>query len=113
MVGTYVEGPKGKMQPALCGGHDKGKVKKNVLRNLHPAMFQMLMGKILQSSVSLTQVLRKTQVVLSGQKTVAWWHPLVLCYMKPQISLHWMYRFFIIWAHMIALNLLFQCRYDS
>ena len=24
MVGTYIEGPDGKMRPALCGGHDTG-----------------------------------------------------------------------------------------
>ena len=34
-------------------------------------------------------------------------------YVTPQISLDWMYRFFIIWVHMIALNLLFHCGYDS
>ena len=41
-----------------------------------------------------------TQVAPSGQKTVAWRRPLVLCYVKPQISLDSMYRFFIIWVHM-------------
>ena len=37
--------------------------------------------------IATTQVLRKAQVAPSGQKTVAWWRPLVLCHMKPQIFL--------------------------
>ena len=36
-----------------------------------------------------------------------------LYYMKPQISLAWITRFFKIWGYMKALNLLFHCRYDS
>ena len=26
MVGTFIEGANGKMQPALCGGHDTGRL---------------------------------------------------------------------------------------
>ena len=32
MVGTFIEGANGKMQPALCGGHDIGKLRDTVLR---------------------------------------------------------------------------------
>ena len=32
MVGTFIEGADGKMRPALCGGHDIGKLRDTVLR---------------------------------------------------------------------------------
>ena len=40
MVGTYVEGPEGKMQPALCGGRDKGKVTKMSSETCVPQCFK-------------------------------------------------------------------------